>query len=296
MKRKKRTAERVYTLKGRMFMLFKKLFFLTLGAFIAGFAIECFLVPSNIIDGGIVGVSMILSYLYKFNLGLLIFIINIPFICLAFTKMGKHFVLQTFYALSMLAIAINLFSKYHITNDLLLATVFGGIALGTGVGIVLKNEGSLDGTEIMSLVLSKKFGLSVGEIIMAFNIFIYGAAGFAFGWDKAMYSILTYFIAFRVIDAVLEGLNSAKSVRIVSDQAMEIGQELIEKYDITVTYLKGIGGFSKTEKKIMDCVISRLELAKLKETVKEIDPGAFLSIVDVHETYGKRMGKRIDKI
>lgn len=296
MKKKKNLHERVVTKKGRIFMLIKKLFFLTLGVFVAAFAIECFLVPNNIIDGGIVGVSMILSSLYKLNLGLLIFVLNIPFICLAFTKMGKPFVLQTFYALSMLAISLNVLHNYHITDDLLLATVFGGIALGTGVGIVLKNEGSLDGTEIMSLVLSKKFGLSVGEIIMAFNIFIYAAAGFVFGWDKAMYSILTYFIAYRVIDVVLEGLNSAKSVRIISEQAHEIGQELIEKYDISVTYLKGVGGFSKTEKKLIDCVISRLELAKLKEVVKEFDPGAFMSIVDVHETYGKRMGKKIDKI
>lgn len=239
---------------------------------------------------------MIISYITKFNLGLLIFIINIPFICLAFTKLGKKFVLQTFYALAMLAVALNLFAGFHITEDLLLATVFGGIILGTGVGIVLKNEGSLDGTEILSLVLSKKFGLSVGEIIMAFNIFIYMGAGLVFGWNKAMYSILTYFIAFRVIDVVLEGLNSSKSIRIISDKAYEIGQELIESLDIGVTYLNGIGGFSGAEKTIIYCVASRLEMSKIKETVKNIDPTAFMSVVDVHETYGIRMGKRIDKI
>ncbi len=288
--------ERKITLKERIYMIIKKLIFLSIGAFVAAFALECFLVPNNIIDGGIVGISMIISYITKFNLGLLIFIINIPFICLAFTKLGKKFVLQTFYALAMLAVALNLFAGFHITEDLLLATVFGGIILGTGVGIVLKNEGSLDGTEILSLVLSKKFGLSVGEIIMAFNIFIYMGAGLVFGWNKAMYSILTYFIAFRVIDVVLEGLNSSKSIRIISDKAYEIGQELIESLDIGVTYLNGIGGFSGAEKTIIYCVASRLEMSKIKETVKNIDPTAFMSVVDVHETYGIRMGKRIDKI
>lgn len=288
--------ERKITLKERIYMIIKKLIFLSIGAFVAAFALECFLVPNNIIDGGIVGISMIISYITKFNLGLLIFIINIPFICLAFTKLGKKFVLQTFYALAMLAVALNLFAGFHITEDLLLATVFGGIILGTGVGIVLKNEGSLDGTEILSLVLSKKFGLSVGEIIMAFNIFIYMGAGLVFGWNKAMYSILTYFIAFRVIDVVLEGLNSSKSIRIISDKAHEIGQELIESLDIGVTYLNGIGGFSGAEKTIIYCVASRLEMSKIKETVKNIDPTAFMSVVDVHETYGIRMGKRIDKI
>jgi len=229
-------------------------------------------------------------------LGLLILILNIPFIGLAFNKMGKRFVFQTLFAVAMLAVGINVFHHYHITEDLLLATVFGGIILGTGVGIVLKNEGSLDGTEIMSLVLSKKFGLSVGEIIMGFNVFIYAGAGFVFGWNKAMYSVLTYLIAYKVIDIVLEGLNTSKSVRIISDKATEIGQELIDKYEISVTYLKGIGGYSKAEKTIIYCVVSRLELAKMKEVVKEYDPKAFISIVDVHEAYGSRVGKHIDKI
>lgn len=285
--------EKKLTLKEKFLFLLNKLFFLTFGAFVAAFALECFLVPNNIIDGGIVGISMILSYITKYNLGLLIFIINIPFILLAFTKMGKYFVFQTLYAVGMLAIGINIFQAHHITDDLLLATVFGGIILGTGVGIVLKNEGSLDGTEIMSLVLSKRFGFSVGEIIMGFNVFIYFGAGLVFGWNKAMYSVLTYFIAYRVIDIVLEGLNSSKSVEIISDRAYDIGQELIDRFEISVTYLKGIGGYSKTEKTIIYCVVSRLELAKLKEVVKEFDPKAFLAIVDVHEAYGSRMHKHI---
>ncbi len=288
--------ERKIAIKDRILFLINKLFFLSLGAFIAAFALECFLVPNNIIDGGVVGISMILSYMTKFNLGLLILILNIPFLCLAFTKMGKYFVFQTLYAVTMLALGINLFQPYHITNDQLLATVFGGIILGTGVGIVLKNEGSLDGTEIMSLVLSKKFGLSVGEIIMAFNVVIYFCGGLVLGWNKAMYSVLTYFIAYRVIDVVLEGLNSSKSVRIISDKAYEIGQELIDKFEISVTYLKGVGGYSKQEKTLIYCVVSRLELTKVKEVVKEFDTKAFMSIVDVHETYGSRIGKHIDKI
>ena len=274
------------------------MFFLTLGPCIAAFALEVFLVPNNIIDGGIVGVSIILSYLTKINLGLLIFLINIPFFFLAFNKIGKKFVIQTFYAIGMLSLAVNFLTVHHlpVTHDLLLSTVFGGIALGTGVGLVLKNEGSLDGTEIMSLVLSKKFGFSVGEWIMAFNIFIYGASGLVFGWNKAMYAVLTYFIAFKVIDIVLEGLNSAKSIRIISDKSYEIGQELMEKLNIGVTYLKGVGAYSGAEKTIVFCVVSRLEMAKMKEIIKNIDPAAFISVVDVHEAYGGRTRGSVDKI
>ncbi len=278
------------TKKEQFFLFLNKIFFLTLGPFIAAFALEIFLVPNNIIDGGIVGVSIITSYLTKINLGLLVFVINIPFFFLAFNKIGKKFVVQTFYAIGMLSLFLNFFNTHQhpVSHDLLLSTVFGGIILGTGVGLVLKHEGSLDGTEIMSLVLSKKFGFSVGEWIMTFNIFIYGASGLVFGWNKAMYAVLTYFIAYRVIDVVLEGLNSAKSIEIISDKGYEIGQELLERLDIGVTYLKGIGAYSGKEKNIIYCVISRLELAKLKQIIKEIDPRAFIAIVDVHEAYGGR--------
>ena len=278
--------------------LIQKTFFLTLGAFIAGFALDGFLIPNKIIDGGIVGISMMINYVTHFNLGILLILINLPFICLAFTKLGKLFVLQTFYAVAMLGIATNVFNHFHfvVTSDMLLATVFGGIILGVGVGTVLKNEGSLDGTEIMALVMSKKFGFSVGEIVMGFNIFIYVVAGLVLTWESAMYSILTYFIAYRMIDVVLEGLNSSKSIRIISDKWEEIGKILIEDLDISVTYLHGIGGYSRQEKTLIYCVASRLEMSKMKEVIRRIDPKAFFSVVDVHEVYGTRMSKRIDKI
>ena len=201
------------------------------------------------------------------------------------------FVFLTAYANIVLAISLNFFNSYKVTNDILLATVFGGIILGAGVGLILKNEASLDGTEILSLLISKKFGMSVGEFIMSLNLFIYLVAGKVFGWESAMYSILTYFIASKVIDVVMEGLNSSKSVRIISDEAGTIGNALIEKLDISVTYLKGIGGYTGQDKDLIYCVISRLEMPKMLEIIKDIDPKAFVSIVDVHETYGGRFRK-----
>ena len=267
-------------------------FFITLGAMIAAFALECFLIPNKIIDGGVIGVSMMVSYLTKWNLGLIIVIINLPFIYLALQKMGKMFVLNVFYGVLMLAIFVNVFSPYKVTEVPLLATVFGGIILGTGVGIILRNDGALDGTEILSIRLAKKFGFSVGEIIMFFNVFIYTAAGFLYGWDSAMYSILTYFIAYRVIDIVLEGLNSSKSALIISQYSKEIGNAIIKELDISVTYQKGKGGYSGQEKTIIYCVINRLEVAKMKKLIREIDPEAFLVIQDVHEVDGVRVKKK----
>ena len=288
-------SENNTSLKQVFFRIFRRIFFLTVGAFIAAFALEGFLVPNNIIDGGVIGLSMIASYLTKYNLGLLIFLFNLPFICLAFTKMGKKFVLQTFYANIILALAVNIFHAYQVTTDLLLATVFGGLILGTGVGVVLKSEGSLDGTEIMSLFLSKKFGFSVGEIIMSINLIVYVLCGFVFTWERAMYSILTYIIASKMIDIVLDGLNSSKSVQIISDKTFEIGKELVENLDISVTYMKGKGGYSGLSKDISYCVVSRLELSKMKEVIKSIDPNAFMAIIDVHEAYGTRLKKKLVK-
>lgn len=290
-------ASNVEVSKGEtIFKFVINMFFVTLGAIIAAFALEAFLVPNQVIDGGIIGISMIISHVTKFNLGLLVIILNAPFILFALKKMGKMFVFKTAYASIILALALNFFHHYKITGDLLLTTVFGGIILGTGVGLILKNDGSLDGTEILSLLISKKFGFSVGEFIMCVNLFIYLVAGKVFGWENAMYSILTYFIASKVIDVVMEGLNSSKSVRIISDEAGLIGNALIEQLDISVTYLKGIGGYSGQDKDLIYCVISRLELPKMLAIIKEIDPKAFVSIVDVHEVYGGKFRKKIDKI
>ena len=272
-----------------VFEIFWKLVFITLGAVITGFGLASFLAPNEIIDGGVIGVSMILSNVFKFNLGLLIIILNLPFILLAWKKMGTKFVVLTGYANIILALSTNFFHSIKVTGDLLLATVFGGIVLGIGVGTILKSEASLDGTEMLSLIVSKNFGFSVGEFILIINVFIYAVVGLVFGWESAMYSVLTYFIASKVIDNVMEGFNSSKSVRIISDNAGEIGEALIERLDISITYLQGIGGYTGQDKDLIYCVISRLELPKMLEIVKEIDKRAFVSVVDVHEVYGGRL-------
>ena len=290
-KKKKRVPE-VKTKKQVILEYLSKYLFITIGAMIAAFALECFLLPNDIIDGGVIGISMMISYITKWNLGLIIVVINLPFIYLAIQKMGKTFVFNVFYGVTMLSIFVNVLSGFHVTEAQLLATVFGGVILGVGVGVILRNNAALDGTEILAVRLAKKIGFSVGEIIMFFNVFIYTAAGFLYGWDSAMYSILTYFIAYRVIDIVLEGLNSSKSALIISEYPKEIGDAIIKELDISVTYQKGKGGYSGQEKTLIFCVINRLEVAKMKKLIREIDPTAFLVIQDVHEVEGVRVKKK----
>jgi uncharacterized membrane-anchored protein YitT (DUF2179 family) len=253
-----------------------------------------FLIPNKIIDGGVIGISMMVSYITKWNLGLLIFCINIPFILLALKSLAKKFILNTFIATALLALATNIVTGISpATNDLLLATIFGGILLGFGVGLILRNNASLDGTEMLSIVLSKRLKIvSVGELLMGMNLFIYTAAGFLLGWERAMYSILTYFVASKVIDSVLEGLDKSKSVRIVSDFSQEIGDSIMKELDVSVTYMKTRGGYSKQEKTLTYCVVNKFEIPKLKEVIYSIDPKAFIVTEDVHEVEGVRIKKK----
>ena len=273
--------------------LLVNLFFCTLGAFIAAFALECFLVPNEIIDGGIVGISIMASYLTKINLGIFLIVLNLPFLFMAFREFGKKFVLLALYSVGMLALFVNIVSDNIpvITREPLLVAIFGGGILGIGVGLVLKNDSCMDGTEIMAIKISKKYPYSVGEIIMFINVFIFSCAGFVYSWEKAMYSTLAYLLAYRAIDAVVQGLSEEKSIRIISDKGLELGQAIIEKLNKTVTYIDAQGGYSKAKKTMVYCVIPRIELTKLKDVVADIDKDAFISIENIHEVYGKRYKK-----
>ena len=274
---------------------FINLIVMTLGALIAAFALECFLIPNKIIDGGILGIAIMTNYKTSFALGWCIFLLNLPFLFLALNKMGKLFVAFTFYAVTILSLGVSFIpvwlSHKHV-SDPFLACIFGGLILGAGVGLVLRSNSSLDGTEILSISLSKKCGFSVGEIIMFFNLFIFTAAGFVYSdWRSSMYSMISYFIAYRVIDIVLEGLNESKSVRIITEKHTDIGNAIMESFDVSVTYLKARGGYSGAEKKIIFCVINRMEIARLKQLVKSVDESAFITIENVHEVDGGRIKK-----
>lgn len=271
----------------------KRTIFIIFGAILMGVGLEEFLVPNKILDGGIVGISIILSHLTDLKLGIFIFVLNIPFFFIGYKQIGKTFALSTLLGITILSITTSLLHSVPVfTKDLLLATVFGGIVLGAGVGIVIRFGGSLDGTEIMAILLNKKLPFSVGEIVMFFNIFIFSIAGFIFGWDRAMYSLIAYFIAYKVIDLMIIGFDESKSVWIISDNHKLIGDTILARLGRGVTYLNGEGAYTGDDKKVIFCVITRLEEAKLKSIVEEIDTSAFLSIANITEVRGGRFKKR----
>jgi len=271
----------------------RRLLFLTLGAVIVGFGLENFLVPNNIIDGGIVGISIMLSYLTHLPLGLFTFCLNLPFLAFGLTVLGKKFVFLSLYASAVLAISISFFHYTpNVTYNPYLAVIFGGLTVGIGCGLILRNNGSLDGTEIVALIVGKKIPFSTGEIIMFMNIFIFAASAIVFNKEKAMFSVLAYYMIYKTIDLVLEGIDEAKSVMIITSSPDEISNIILTELKRGVTFIDGKGAYTGEYKKILYCVVTRLEIAKLKEIVHEIDPKAFIAVTSIHEVEGGQMKKK----
>ncbi|MGG1685689.1 YitT family protein [Pseudalkalibacillus sp. NRS-1564] len=266
---------------------------ITLGAVIMAVGLEVFLVPNQVIDGGIVGISIMLSHLSGISLGIFLFVLNLPFIYIGYKQIGKTFAFSTLYGIVILSISTALLHPVPaFTDDTLLATLFGGVVLGIGVGMVIRFGGSLDGTEILAILASKKLPFSVGEIIMFANLFILGSAGFVFSFDRAMYSLLAYYVAYKMIDITIKGLDESKSVWIISDNHKELGDAILSRLGRGVTYLHGEGAFSGDDKKVIFCVITRLEEAKLKDIVADHDDSAFLAMADIAEVRGGRFKKK----
>jgi len=280
-------------LDNKWLMFVAKYLFLTVGALLVAVGLELFLVPNNVIDGGVIGISIILSHVTGIALSAFIVILNLPFLIIGYKQIGKSFAISTMYAVMMLALFSYLFHPIDpLTDNQMLATIFGGIILGIGVGTIIRFGGALDGTEIVAIISSNKIGFSVGEIVMFFNVFIFGAAGLAFAWDSVMYSMIAYFVAFKTIDIVIEGLNESKSVTIISNNPNEIADAIIARLGRGVTYIYGKGGYSQEDKEILYCVVTRLEVAKLKTIVHEKDPSAFVAIEHVSDVMGERFKKR----
>jgi uncharacterized membrane-anchored protein YitT (DUF2179 family) len=273
--------------------IFRRIVFITIGAILVSVALEIFLVPNRIIDGGITGLSIIAAHLSGLPLGLFLFLLNLPFLIVGYKQIGKTFALSTLYGVTVMSIGTTLLHTVKpLTYSPFLAPVIGGVILGIGIGLVIRNGGSLDGTEIVAILLNKNLPFSVGEIVMFFNVFILGSAGFVFSWDSAMYSIIAYYIAFKMIDVTIEGFDESKSVWIISDEAREVGDAIMSRLGRGVTYLQGEGGFTGGNKRVIFCVITRLEEAKLKSIVQELDPAAFLAVGNIHDVRGGRFKKR----
>jgi uncharacterized membrane-anchored protein YitT (DUF2179 family) len=265
---------------------------ITAGAVIAAFAIEEFLVPNTILDGGIVGISIIINNLTKIRLGLLTFVLNVPFLLIGMKKMGRGFILRSAYAMVVFSAFLEVFAGLkQVTDETLLAVCFGGLILGIGVGLVIKFGGCLDGTETVAILLNRRFDFPVGQIILIFNVIIYGVAGILFGLDRAMYSLLTYFITSKILDIIEGGIIQTKAAMIITDCEAEISEKIYTELGRTVTIIEGAGLMSG-RKTILYCVLTQFEIMELKRIVHSVDGSAFVTISDVSEIIGKHIKKK----
>ncbi len=265
---------------------------IVVGCALAAFSIGAILIPNLILDGGINGISIMLGQVTKIATSVFIILLNIPFLLLGYKTLGKKFVIKSLFAMLVFS-GILYFTEpldLHI-SDKLLATIYGGLILGCGVGLVIRYGGCLDGTEIAAIIISKMTSFSVGQIVLICNVFIYGTAGFLFGFDRALYSLLTYFITFKVIDYVSEGLEQGKAALIITNQSAKIAQDIYEKLGRTVTSFEG-KGMINGETMILYCVITRLELTELRNIVNADDVQAFVTITDVSEILGSHIKKK----
>lgn len=260
---------------------------ITLGIFSAAFGLKGFLLSSHFIDGGVTGVSMLLANLMNRPLSVLILVINLPFIALGLRQIGKIFALKSALAITGLSLCLAFVKFPDVTPDKLLTAVFGGFFIGAGIGLAIRGGAVLDGTEIAALLISKSSHLlKVGDVILILNIFIFSAAAFFLGIEPALYSMLTYFAASKTVDFLIHGLEEYTGIIIISERNEEIRQAIIRDLQRGVTVYKGRGGLSDTEQDILFCVVTRLEIGRVKTMVREVDDGAFIVVHPLADAEG----------
>ena len=263
---------------------------LLIGAIIASIGLELFLIPNQVIDGGVVGLSIMGNFMFpNIPFGVFLVVLNIPFLYIGYKHIGKNFAVATVVAVIMLSFCSEVADTFpEFTNDPFLAAIFGGIIDGIGVGIIMRAGGSLDGTEIVAIIADKHTPFSVGEVVMFINLFILSGAGLLFTWDKAMYSLVAYFVIAKMIDVVTKGFDETYAVMIVTSAPYDVTDELNAQLGRGVTILHGQGGYTKLPKEILYCVVNRLEVTKVKQIVLAMDENAFVTINSVYDIVGGR--------
>ncbi|MBU2020403.1 MAG: YitT family protein [Bacteroidetes bacterium] len=274
----------------------KDFILISIGIFSASFGFKGFLLTNHFIDGGATGISLLVSALTEIPLYLLIIGINLPFIVLGYRVMGKIFTIKTVLAISGLALCLALVTFPNVTNDELLVAVFGGFFLGTGIGLAIRGGAVIDGTEVLAIFLSRKLGTTIGDIIMIINVVIFSSAAYLLSIEIALYSMITYLVASKTLDFVVEGIEEYMGATIISAHHKEIREMIINTMGRGVTVYKGQGGFGKNgEKKDIDIlytVLTRLELNKLNVEIEKIDSNAFVVMSGVKDTKGGMIKKR----
>lgn len=274
----------------------KEILWIVTGITSASFGLKGFLLPSNFIDGGITGISLLISETTEIPLYLLLLVINLPFIYLGYKVIGRQFAIKTALAIAGLAFCVATVDFPEVTHDKLLVAAFGGFFLGAGIGLSVRGGAVIDGTEVLAIYLSRKLGTTIGDIIIMINILIFTTAAYFLSIETALYAVITYLAASKTLDFIIEGIEEYTSVTIISPHSAEIREMIINKMGRGVTLYCGKRGFGKSgetkEVDIVFTVITRLELSKLNTELVKIDPHAFVVMSSVKDTKGGMVKKR----
>jgi len=279
------------TKHGPLFTL-SDIIYLVLGVIFASFALKSFLVPNHFLDGGVTGVSLLLHEVYHWNLGVILLVLNLPFIILAYFQIGKHFAIRSFLTILLIIITIFFVPFPEVTHDKLLVAVFGGFFMGIGIGLSMRGGGTFDGMEVLALLTFKKSSFSITEIILGMNVIIFIIATVYLKFEIALYAIMTYLVASQITKYVIEGIEAYTGVTIVSANSEEIKKALVLTMNRGITVYKGERGFMKesfeqsAEVDIIFTIVTRLEVRKLQNIVRSIDPKAFIFTQTVREPQG----------
>ena len=270
----------------------KNFLHIVIGTSLAVLAMKGFMIPNRFMDGGITGISILLHEIFGVNISILVIVLNIAFVYLGYKRIGKTFAVQTTIAVIMLALGLLFVEIKPITTVPLLIAIFGGILMGTGVGLVIRGGGVIDGAEVVAVFTRRKTGFSNTEIIMLFNSIIFAVAALQFGIEVAMYSIITYFTATKATDYVVDGIEEYTAMNIISGQEEEIKNYLVNDLGKGITVYKGTRGYlpgsfdTKIDCEIIVTIITRLEIKNIEESIMKIDPRAFIYVQSIKEAAG----------
>ncbi len=270
----------------------KNLLQIFIGCALAVLAMRGFMIPNKFLDGGITGISILLHEVFHVNISLLVLALNLPFVYLGYRRIGKTFAVQTILAVVLLATGLLFIDIQPITTDRLLIAIFGGLLIGTGVGLVLRCGGVLDGAEVIAVFTKRKTGFSNSEIILLFNALIFAAAAFQFGLETAMYSLITYFTATRATDYVVDGIEQYTAINIISSQQEAVKDLLVNELGKGITVYKGERGYLpgsfavKTDCEIIVTIVTRLEVHQIQSNIMSIDPKAFIYVQSINDAAG----------
>lgn len=261
---------------------------IALGSFIFAFGLNYFIIANGLAEGGFTGIALIVHYLTGLPAGAVIFVLNLPLFFVGWYKWGKTFVFKTLLGVAMVSIAIDLTQGLALrTHDLLLAALYGGVLSGVGIGLVLRSGATTGGVDILARLVYEKKGISMGKLFFLFDLVVLTVIAVLFGLEKALYSLVTVFIFSQVVDRIIEGVDEAKAIIIISQATEPITQAILLELDRGATIIKGVGGYTKEEKNVLYVVVGRHQLLSLKKIVKTIDPHAFVIVNDVREVLGE---------